>query len=163
MHLTISTHECWDTLRTLLQDDSDPGARPILENIDAIESLVTGKDGRLIAFAESRYPYRFAGAVAVSRGSCGIVRMHFYYIYEEFRGFPRSLEIMRKLFRSVHEFGVKSHYGYVFVHAPDGESFQSQHEMFLPRSIEQRSETLPSGHAVTTYSISREQFLRFCA
>lgn len=161
MRFTETTDQPWGTLRMLLQDDTDPGAVLLRENLDAIEGVVRDSDGKLIALMEARHPYRFAGAVALSMGGCGIVHMHFYYVYEEFRG--RSLEILQALFRAVHAFGLKRTYGYVFANAPIGEHFQSQHDLLFPRSIERRDDTMPSGHSMTIYSIPKEQFARFCA
>lgn len=160
MRLVITESLSFDLLELLLSDDPHPWSRFIRENLMSVKGDIEARSGKIIYLTERLHPYRLVGAVAVSMRGCGIVSLHFYYVYEDFRG--RLLEVLPALFQAVDDFGSAQSYGYVFVTAPVGDEYRSQHDLFLPRSIERRHDVAPSGHKTITYSIPKDRFRQFC-
>lgn len=157
--MDITTHQSdqWSFLeRIWMEHAGEAAADLMLQNLPALRANVEAAGGELHFLTQAGHPFEFVGAVALTI-QCGVVRIHFYFVRQRFRS--ASGDTLRAIYRTTDEYGRARSYGYVFVPAPIGVEFESQHQLLKARSVDDRDDHWGE-HPIKLYSIPRAQFER---
>lgn len=160
MHITKHEADVWDTLRGVLTDDPSAYARYLEQNLSNVQEQVNAHNGQLIAVMETLYPYRFVGAVSLSKPRDGVVMVHFYYICDEF--WTKYSEVLKHLLHAVHECSEADDYAYVYITLPAGHDCGVPHSEFFQCSVACIDDVTATGHEVVVYCVPKVAFLGLC-